>query len=948
MNDPITASALSDSSVPPESVTGRAAIPNIRPLQGLLCLIGLSLLIQPLSHALLLWLTAYALLTATLGPVTQFACPAYRSTPSAIHNVSGRLALLFWGCGLGLIPVLSAASDSLHITLHGMLLTALALTATLTYGADRRLQQAFTIGALLPAGSYLLGQPTSQAQLWALALFSVLLLSLAAGYWLHSLRRAQQRSREEIAVLTLQLRDARSACRPNPEPAAVSITPKDASTREPAAADSTRETHRHQLMLNALRSSQERLNQALDASGMGLWDWDLQHNRVFHSRLHSLLGYPPEQLQDNAQQYQALIHTADLPRVRRTLAAHLKGRSDLYRACYRIRHAQGHWVWLEDQGRAIAWSSEGKVLRLAGTRRDISRERAFQQQSRLAHTVFHNSNEGIFILDERFTLQSVNRAFCRILQQEEADLLGRRLDQSPRLHSQQPTLMRRIVRDLKRGQSWQGSFNFQRLNGSHVSLWVQLHGVRDPQGLISQYAGVIADQSHIEQTQERLHYLAKYDSLTGLANRAHFNTRLTKLLQQALHHQQSLALILIDVDRFKQINTSLGHHQGDQLLRALAKRMLDAHLPCQLLARLSGDEFALVTECDLDQDATRRLIEKLQRLLAQPIELAGEELSPSVSIGLCRFPDQARDLQSLVNQAGRALLHAKEGGGHRYAEFHFDMLHNAHQYLREEQALRRAVEHKALRVYYQPKLNLDQNRIDSAEALVRWQHPEQGLISPDRFIALAEQVGLINEIGDQVLEQAIAQASHWYKHGHWLAVAVNLSAPQLRQESLPERLQTLLQRYDLPAQLLELELTESQLLADGPRHIALLHKIRALGIKVSIDDFGTGYSSLSYLKNLPVDGVKIDQSFIRDILIDTDDLAISRAIIALAHGLRLRVTAEGVESAGHLQLLRGLGVNQVQGYFVSRPLPANQFAERFLFQPYAAEPEAKNPTGELG
>ncbi|MFK3797532.1 MULTISPECIES: putative bifunctional diguanylate cyclase/phosphodiesterase [unclassified Pseudomonas] len=430
------------------------------------------------------------------------------------------------------------------------------------------------------------------------------------------------------------------------------------------------------------------------------------------------------------------------------------------------------------------------------------------------------------------------------------------------------------------------------------------------------------------QYEERTRYLSHYDELTGLANRALFNERLREANQRVRQGGRNLALLHINLDRFKLLNDSLGHDIADQLLRHVARRLIAELSDADTVARLSADEFAVLLDSHGNLTALARVTTRLLAKLRSPTPVAGHDLVVSASIGIALFPDSTRDISTLVTQANMAMQHAKHLGGNNFQFYTESLQARTLEWLQLEIQLRRAIEEGQLEVFYQPKLELATGRLNSAEALVRWRHPSRGMVPPGEFIGLAEESGLIADIGEFVLRRACRQACEWQRSGLMpIRVSVNLSVHQLRQGKLVSLVRQVLDETGLMPECLELELTESQLLDSVEHIISTFRQLRELGVKLAIDDFGTGYSSLSYLKRFPVDYVKIDQAFIRGLNEGTEDAAITRAIIAMAHSLDLKVVAEGVENAEQLAFLRAHDCDEVQGYLISRPVEASAMGD---------------------
>ncbi|KIQ32916.1 putative bifunctional diguanylate cyclase/phosphodiesterase [Pseudomonas viridiflava] len=545
---------------------------------------------------------------------------------------------------------------------------------------------------------------------------------------------------------------------------------------------------------------------------------------------------------------------------------------------------------------------------------------------RLAATVFDAASEGIVIFDPDYCILTVNQAFSRVSGYQPEDVIGRRVtdiasSRDARRHFQA------IHQSLEQTGRWQGELVEARKNGELYPQWLQLNVVLDKAGKLSHIVGFFSDLSSRRAAEERMRYLAHFDELTGLANRSLFNERLREARERVRSGGRSLALLHINLDRFKLLNESLGHEIADQLLRHVARRLSSAMPEADTIARLSGDEFAVLFDGYSNLSSLARVTNRLLGKLRVPLSVAGHELVISASVGISLLSDSAREVSALVSQANMAMQHAKHLGGNNFQFFTQSLQASTLERLQLEIQLRRAVDEQQLQVFYQPKLCLRTGRLDSAEALVRWHHPQRGMVAPGEFIGLAEETGLISAIGEFVLRQACWQACEWQRQGMApIRVSVNLSVHQLRQGKLVSLVRQVLEETGLAPQWLELELTESQLL-DSVEHIILtFQQLRDLGVKLAIDDFGTGYSSLSYLRRFPVDYVKIDRAFISGLGDGTEDAAIIQAIISMAHSLGLKVVAEGVENQSQLEFLRSHGCDEVQGYLISRPIEATAMA----------------------
>lgn len=538
---------------------------------------------------------------------------------------------------------------------------------------------------------------------------------------------------------------------------------------------------------------------------------------------------------------------------------------------------------------------------------------------RLAHKVIDASMDGIMITDQHGFIQSVNPSFSKLTGYAQHEAIG----QTPRLLSSglhEADFYRRMWHTLLEKGHWQGEVWNKRKNGELYPQWLSITAIRDENQHITQYAAIFSDITERKRQEEKIHQLAYMDELTGLANRRMFFDRLQLALANAHRHKHTLAVLFLDLDLFKRINDTLGHQAGDQALKEVARRLQTTLREGESVARIGGDEFTIlipeVTGCKSLQILAQRIISQLER----PVQLLQQEFFLTTSIGISLYPKDGLTAELLVKHADVAMYQAKSAGRNQYSFYQASSSQQNEDELKLEQALRQALRQQQLQVYYQPKFALQSGKLTGLEALLRWQDPELGNVSPTMFIPLAEKLGLIHQLGEQVLRQVCAQLREW--QGLALPVAINISALQLTEADFLPRLRAILEQSGISAQLLELELTESCLIPEHADYtLSVLTELKELGLRLSIDDFGTGYSSLSYLRRLPLDALKIDRSFIRDLPESESGSQITLAIIAMGKALGLEVIAEGIELAAQRQFLLDAGCDTGQGFLVSPALP---------------------------
>ncbi|SUX30354.1 EAL domain-containing protein [Chromobacterium vaccinii] len=559
--------------------------------------------------------------------------------------------------------------------------------------------------------------------------------------------------------------------------------------------------------------------------------------------------------------------------------------------------------------------------------RDISEERAAEERVQLAAKVFENTVEGIMITDADRRIRSVNRAFTEITGYTQHEVLGQKTSILSSGRHDEP-FYEQMWQSISEQGSWQGELWNRRKNGEVYPEWLAINAVRNSLGEITHYVAIFSDLTERKAADERIQFLAHFDVLTSLPNRIHMQDRVELAIHNVVRDNQRLALLLLDLDRFKTVNESLGHSAGDTLLQVAADRIRSALAPGEMLARQGGDEFIILLPVISDPGEAALAAERVRDVFANPIELHNHVLTITPSIGISVYPDDGRDYETLVRNADAAMYHAKSSGRNSYKFYTADLNARAREILAIESQLRFALERDEFVLHYQPQVEMESGRIVGAEALIRWNHPSLGLLGPVRFIQVAEERGFIVQIGNWVISEATRQLVAWRQEGlPELTLAINLSALQFRQPDLALQVKQALESSGLPGHALDIEVTESIIMEDAQATIQTIDNMKNMGLRLSIDDFGTGYSSLSYLKRFKADKLKIDRSFVRDIPHDADDSAIARAIINMAKNLNMQVVAEGVETMEQWQFLEQEGCDFVQGYLIAKPLPADDFAK---------------------
>ena len=558
--------------------------------------------------------------------------------------------------------------------------------------------------------------------------------------------------------------------------------------------------------------------------------------------------------------------------------------------------------------------------------KEIMNHKKTGEQLHVAANAIENAAEGVIVCDGQGRLVSANKAFCRITGYATEEILGQRLEELSPPEQGIPGYAE--VFELVRAQGhWKGELWSRRKNGDRYVEARSISAVRDEGGNAVNYIILCSDVTKQKEDETRLQFLAHHDPLTGLPNRTQFQERCDEALMRAARHNAKVAVLFVDLDHFKTVNDSLGHGHGDELLRNVAARLQECTRKTDTVARLGGDEFTILLGEVTDSGDIAFIAKKIADRLSASFTIAGHEVYVSASVGISCYPEDGQSAAALIKNADAAMYAAKEQGRNNYQFFSAEMNTQALEALMMASSLRLAIERDELILEYQPRLDLATGKVTGAEALVRWNHPALGRIMPSQFIGLAEKTGLIDPIGEWVLRRACTQMVEWRRAGVGLPrVAVNISARQFRHPDFTERIAAILLETGMDASTLEVEVTESMVMHDPQRTSIILERLKERNVVVAIDDFGTGYSSLSYLKRFPLDYIKIDQSFVRGIPRDAEDVGIVRAIIALAKTLDVELIAEGIDTREQLAFLEGEGCNEGQGYLISTSLPPERLA----------------------
>ena len=677
----------------------------------------------------------------------------------------------------------------------------------------------------------------------------------------------------------------------------------------------------------ALEESEQRYRLTMEATGTGIWSWNLGTDRIsWNSQCYQMLGYEDKEFELNREGFRKLLHPDDqvdffisfMPQMLNNTSSEIE---------FRLRTKQGNWLWIQSRGKPITFNRENRPLSIAGTHVNIDKQKQ-TEQLRLAAAAFE-TNDAIMIVDSESKIVKVNSAFSQITGYSQEDAIGN-TPSLLRSEVHNETFYNELWDSLNQTGQWQGEIWNRRKNGEVYVAWLNINTLLNDDHSVYQRVAVFSDITEKKRSEELIWKQANFDPLTGLPNRRMFMDRLTQEIRLAARSKTSLALLFLDLDRFKEVNDTLGHNIGDKLLIEVAKRFSELVRSSDTIARLGGDEFTLILPQIESNSQIELVAEKILDVLKQPFEINHQQLFISASIGATLYPQDADNADQLIQNADQAMYDAKDSGRNTMHYFTRQMQEQAVTRVNLVKQLREAISNKEFELRYQPIVDLQSMAVCRAEALIRWNHPQRGLVYPDQFIPEAEESGLVLEIGEWVFTEALQQVKAWRNTlSPDFQISVNTSPAHFDTSSAhnytPERWISLINSAGVCGSAINIEITEHLLMETTVETKQQLLKLRDANIQVALDDFGTGYSSLAYLNQLDIDYLKIDRSFVQNLQPDSNDLVLCNAIIVMAHTLGLKVIAEGIETEQQHQLLRNAACDYGQGFFYAKALTADAF-----------------------
>ena len=678
-----------------------------------------------------------------------------------------------------------------------------------------------------------------------------------------------------------------------------------------------------------IQAEKNRFQLVIDAAKLGYWDWNYKTgSHIGNDTWLSMLGLTQKDISSHVGDWNKLIHPDDKQLILDVINNHIKT-GESYVVEYRMKHADGSWLWIQGSGAVVEYDEiSHEPIRLCGIHQDISIRKEAEERLKLSARVYNDTLEGIIITDENKVIVDVNPAFCEITGYSIEESIGK----SPRMLSsgiQSSEFYQEMWYSIENNSHWQGEVWNCKKNGEIYAELLTISVLKDASGQVTNYVGVFSDITQNKKQQEELSQMAHYDVLTGLPNRSLFVDRFHQAVAHSKRTEKKLAICFLDLDNFKPVNDNYGHDVGDQLLIEVAARIIESIRDEDTVSRQGGDEFTLLFN-DIESFAQcEQTLARIHNALAQPYIIDGSSHNITASSGVTLYPDDDGDVDTLLRHADQAMYKAKLAGKHHYQFFNPETdlkIIEKHHKLDE---IRQALVNDEFELYYQPKVNMVTGKVFGVEALIRWFHPEKGLIPPLEFLPSIEGTDLEIKIGNGVINKALSQIEFWNNRNITLEVSINISSQHLLSEFFYEDLKAALARHPaIEAKYLQLEILESSVLGDLNTISDMIKTCQnTLGVKVALDDFGTGYSSLTHLRRLPVDTIKIDQTFIRDMLDDPSDYAIVDGVIGLADSFNREVIAEGVETIQHGLMLLLMGCEQAQGYGISKPMPADELTD---------------------
>ena len=677
----------------------------------------------------------------------------------------------------------------------------------------------------------------------------------------------------------------------------------------------------------------ERMELALTGSNTSIVDWNLINNEFYLSpSWKEMLGYRDDELPNIVATWRWRVHRDDRKNLFSSLVRTKNEKLEYFKNTHRLQHKDGHWVWILGSAQLL-YDKNGTAVRMVGTHTDITHEKELQLKYSQQAQMIEQIHDSVISTDLEGTITSCNYGTELLLGYKSAELVGKHITI---LYLEEDfEILGKNIEAVKQNGDYHTTVRLVKKSQEVMDTDLSLSLIKDEKGNIVGLVGYSQDitkrkkaEAELLKQKDILDHQAHHDALTGLANRILFNDRLEQSLKKAKRSNTKIAILFIDLDHFKEINDSLGHAVGDDILKIVTSRLNSAIRNEDSIARLGGDEFVVMIDSLIQGQNASLLAQKILEILAKPITLEGHMLYVSSSIGISIYPDDGVSTDDLLKYADAAMYKAKAEGRNNFQFYSSEMTELAFERVVMEASLRAALKNENFVVHYQAQVDAKENKLVGMEALVRWNHETMGIISPAKFIPLAETTGLVIELDQFVMRTAMRQIVQWYKDGlNPGRLALNLAVKQLQKKDFIEILQSMLRETGCKPEWIELEVTEGKIMHNPEEAIVVLNQISNIGIELAIDDFGTGYSSLSYIKKLPIHKLKIDQSFIRDLPNDIEDAAITKAIISLTQNLNLKVIAEGVETVEQKEFLLKYGCNYIQGYFYSKPVDADAMTE---------------------